>query len=504
MEIKKENIKLCDQTVKSYTGALVEGDIVVPDTNPDMAEILVADAKVRVTDTEYRNGILSVGGAVLFCALYKPDAGAEIKTVEGTLPFLQNIEIKASEDATFDVNASVEHIGFTLVNSRKLAAKVMVALMISAKCEKTYEAVTDICGDDAQCRNKKYCLHIPVSSEMSEFTVSDILTLDDEKPDIGELIKINTYIKEGDEKVMNSKAMVHAELVVDTLYTAADDGRLMSASHKIPFTEIIDAPGADEQSMLDIKFEVVDVSAGTKGDLNGDTKLINLDARIQAVASVSKNVAQELADDCYCLTADTQAFRNSMKIAEYITSEKTRITQRQTVEVPKNVKIDEVINCCVKPVYGGSVWENGTAKMQGTLVSFVIYRDTEGMLRNAVAQSDINWEMPISDQCRLTGEMNLYNTSVEMSDDTVQILANLNLNMKAVKERSVDYISDIEIKNSANEDNGAAMVIYFAADGDTVWSVAKKYRVKEEKIRSANNLTGERIEAGRRLFIPTI
>lgn len=502
MEIKKGNINLWEQTSRAHASVLVESDIVVADTKPDIAEILMSDAKAKVKDTDYRNGVLKVVGEVEFTALYKPEEGAELKCVVEKLEFSESFDIKGDENTEFTVNAAVEHIGFTLVNSRKLSSKVMVALSVVAMQENNYEPVIEVAGDDVESRDKKYSIYIPMSDAETEITVSDILTVPDDKPDIGEILKVDAWVIPADTKVMNAKAMVHGDLHINTVYTAADDGRVTGVSHTVPFTEIVEAPGADEQSVINVTFDVLEVFAGTKGDLNGDTKIISIEGKICARVKVSRTVAETIVDDCYCLSGKTEISHDSMKISEYVTSENARLSARQTVEAPKNVKINEVINCCAKPMLRECIWENGAIKVNGSLVTFLIYRDGDGEVRCAVTESDINWEKTISDPCEIEANMWFENVNADVTENGVQILVNMGLFMKAVKSRRVDILTNVSQKEDTSITKMHSMVIYFAKDGDTVWSVAKKYRTKAEKIKNANNLDTDKIEVGRRLLIP--
>ncbi len=502
MEIKKGNINLCEQVAKCAANALVEGDVILPDTKPDMAEILIADAKASVNSAECRNGSLTVTGAILFTALYIAEDTTDIKSVEQTLPFSQTLDVRCAENTEFKVTGTVEHIGFTLVNSRKLSAKVMVALSACGTRQNCYKPVIEVNGDDVESREKKYSLYIPMSEIKTKIAVSDILTVPQDKPDIGEILKVDAYVTPQDVKVMNGKAMVHADLHVNTVYTASENSKLFGVSHTIPFTEVVEAPGADEQSVVNVSYEVLNVCANTKGDLNGDTKIISIEADVCANVSVSKTVSEKIVDDCYMMNSKTELARENMKIKEYITSETTRIPIRSKVEAPKNVVVNEVINCCVKPLCRERSWENGAAKVSGSLVVFLIYRDADGLVRSAVAESDIKWEKSINDPCDIEADMWIESINWEADETGIQILTNVGLYAKALKSRSVGIICDVQSKDDANMSAPPSMVIYFAKDGDTLWSVAKKYRTRAEKIKRANNLENDKIEVGRRLLIP--
>lgn len=502
MEIKKGNIKLREQVSKNLTNVLVEGDIVISDTMPDMAEILAADAKVSVHTDECIKGALTVKGDVVFNVLYKADATGEIKSCEQTFPFVRTVELKCTEDAECMAYAEVEHIGFTLVNSRKLSAKVMVALTTRAVQNKEYEPITEICGDDAESRNKKYSIYIPISENCTEIEVSDILTIPNDKPDIGEILKTDAYVIPNDVKIMTGKVMVHGELRINTLYSASDNDELTSVCHSVPFTDVIDAVGADDQSVVNVSYKLEQIYATGKGDLKGDTKIISIDARINVTAKVSRTVSEKIVDDCYMLHSGEDVTRANMKICEYITSENARVQAQGRIEAPKNVKIKEVIDCCVKPLLRECTWENGTAQVKGTLAGTVIYRDDEGNYRSATCENDILWQKPIAENCDIEAELWTDSVNYEADDNGVQLFCNLGIFAKALKSHNVEIITDMHIKNDENEPKQPGMVVYFAKDGDTLWSVAKKYRTKSDRIKKANNMENDKIETGRRLLIP--
>lgn len=504
MQINKGNINLKEQTSRISTSVLVEGDIIVPDGCPDMSEILCADAKARVKDTEYKNGKLMVYGTVEFSALYMPDDNcAELKELSKSFDFSTAFEMNGNENTEFKANANIEHIGFTLVNSRKLSTKVMVSVKASAHQERCYEPIISMEGDDAEFTEKKYNIYIPMSETVTEIALNDLLTVPEEMADIGEILKVDAWVTSGDTRVMSGKAMVQGELHLNTIYTASDEkGSVSCVSHKVPFTEIVEAPGADEYSVVNVTFDVNGINVSVKGDLNGDTKIISMESVICARAKVSKNVSEKVIDDCYFLEGNTELKEEKMSICEYITSENTRITQRQEVAMPKNVKIEQIISCVAKPMIKNTAWESGVAKIDGALVTYLIYRDDSGKVRCAVTENEFNWEKGISEMCNIEASAGLEDVSANIQGNGCEILANIGLSMKALKPKEVSILTDCSAKESENTTTQSTMVVYFTKEGDTVWSIAKKYRTKSEKIKSANNIETEKIEPGRRLLIP--
>ncbi len=259
MEIKKESINLTEMNVKMNSNVLVEGDIIIPDTNPDMKEVLIADAKAQVESVEYRNGKLNVSGTVFMKVLYKPDEtqdDAELKALDASLPFSDTLDISSGENLKYFVSSLVEHIGFTLINSRKLSVKVVVSLLARGYRECMIEPVSSISGEGVECRNKKYNIHIPLLDEETNITLSDVLTVPENMPDIDEILKVDGLCRGAETKIMNGKVMVRGELLLKTLYSAAKEGeRTQLVCHEIPFAEIVEAEKVPKANKL-LKFAV--------------------------------------------------------------------------------------------------------------------------------------------------------------------------------------------------------------------------------------------------------
>ena len=67
--------------------------------------------------------------------------------------------------------------------------------------------------------------------------------------------------------------------------------------------------------------------------------------------------------------------------------------------------------------------------------------------------------------------------------------------------RSINIIENVECKE-CKDDLDYKMCIYFVKPGDTIWEIAKEFKVCMKNILAANNLeTPDRIKVGDRLYI---
>lgn len=517
MEINKESINLTERNVKINSNVMVESDIIVPDIKPDIREILLADASCVTQSAEYRNGKLYVSGNVFFKILYRPDAsgeGCELKSLDSSFSFSDSVDIPSGDGLKFFVSASTEHIGFTLVNSRKLSMKVIIALGINGYRQSCFEPVSSITGSKVQCRQKRYNIYMPVADEEADISVSDFLTVPADMPDIDEILKVDAWASSGDCKIMNGKVMVKGTLHVKTLYTADRDGYSTElVSHEIPFTEIVEAEGVDENCAACVTFAVKDVLANARGDMNGDTKIISTEILVSARVKASKSVQETVCDDCYSIHGKINTKTEKVSLSEYVTSENTEFTETQAVEMPKNVKLDNVINVTCKPIVRETYFDDGALHVKGTLVSFLLYREDkeEGLIKSAVTETDFDWQKSVPGQ-GLSAECDLWiedAAAAKISPDQAEVKATLGLNVKVLRNCDVNIITDCEeVETDGAEDERPSLVIYFAEDGDTLWDIAKKYGTTVEKIKSANGIetTGGpesgRFTGGKKILIP--
>lgn len=511
MEIKKQSINLTDMSVKVNSNVLVEGDIIIPDTNPDMKEILIADAKSQVESSEYRNGKLNVAGTVFMKILYKPDEsqdGAELKALDASLPFADSLDISKGENLKYFVSSLVEHIGFTLVNSRKLSVKVVVSLMARGYRERVIEPVSEISGEGVECRGKKYNVYIPVLDEETSFTVSDILTVPENMPDIEEILKVDGLCRGAETKIMNGKVMVRGELCLKTLYSAAkEDEKTQLVSHEIPFAEIVEAENVDENCAVSVIYDVKSITPNVRGDINGDTKIISVDVVIGARVKASKSEQQSFAEDCYGIFGKLNSTCEKVSVSEYVTSEDTETTVTQQVKMPKNVKLGDVISISCKPVVRETYFNDGNFCAKGNLVSFLIYREDKdnGVIRSAVTESDFEWKMRAQGES-LISDMDIWTedaTAHKVSQDEAEVKATLGINAKILKNHEINIITNCEMADDEiSSAERPSIVIYFVEDGDTLWSVAKRYGTTVEKIKKANNLENDTLAIGKKILIP--
>lgn len=511
MEIKKETLQFNKKTLKTSTNFMVEGDVVLGDLSPDIREVLFCDANVLCDTKTYKDETLSLTGTVELHILYLPDEKNEngaLKSLSASLPFASSFDTPGGEDMHFSVNCETEHIGFHLVNSRKLSVKVIVSSHVSGFLPESLSPVCKIEDDTIETMKEKLKLDVPCVPIEKNITISDLLTVPADFPDIDEIVKTEVCAYAEDVKPMNDKVMVKGLLCTNTLYNAYDGEDIcVNVSHKIPFTEIFEVPGVTEDHNVTLTFAPKNIVSDAKGDLNGDTKIIGFSTDLTALFSATMTKEIQIISDCYAVSGALKSETQSVSLSEYIAEESTEFTENIIVKAPDGSSFGDLIFASCKPMIKETAKEDGKLVIKGVLVCFLLYREDgeNGALKSIVTETEFSREKPISNrEVSLENILSLLDLGYQKQGKGEALLSpTLSLYTKLTAPMTKTILTACEKTEGESEKKVCpALTIYFVQAGDTLWNIAKKYGTTVEKIKNANGLEDSNLHIGRKLLIP--
>ena len=90
-----------------------------------------------------------------------------------------------------------------------------------------------------------------------------------------------------------------------------------------------------------------------------------------------------------------------------------------------------------------------------------------------------------------------------MSDNTLELRIELGIRAAIRQMNEVILISDLSIDEKAplKYENRGAMTIYFAATGENLWDISRRYHASVNDVKSINNI-GDLIDADKMIMIP--
>ena len=87
------------------------------------------------------------------------------------------------------------------------------------------------------------------------------------------------------------------------------------------------------------------------------------------------------------------------------------------------------------------------------------------------------------------------------SSSSLDLRVILGLSIRCFKEEELSPVTDIEVDENSSYIKRPCIRIFFVQKGDTLWSIAKKYKTTVDALKECNNLTSDNLDVGQLIKI---
>lgn len=476
---------------------LMETGMIVPDSKPDVMDVLMVDAEVIVKSKEKTGKVMEVGGEICYQVIYRADNQEQsLESISTKAPWSISCNYPAREDDVYTlVKSSVEHTNVDIVNGRKLSAKSVVKLNVSYLMAKSVEAGEAVQGENVYQKGQQQ--EIAMLEDMGERTVnlSESIELPEGKPPMEEILYNHAAIK--DVRV-NENMSMEGTLEVDYLYRAENDSSRIENIHmEVPVNANLDV---ENYHYTDVSFNtgIKSISLKPDEDMDGLLTRVRLDAEINIEFSLYSKENVHLVKDAYCLDQDFELEKKPVMIGV----DENDI--RDNVQVNGNLPLDtagdtleEVISITVKPRLLSAGRENEKIEINGCLDVCVLY--VTGMDMRVIRGA--NDEIPFTHQLAVPDTQDVFESDIALlldqssyeitSDTEMGIKAQVVVQAHISKKRQIDVVTGIKGVRPAEKRENPPLLVYYTQQGESLWNIAKRYRIPVQKILSDNCMEEE-------------
>lgn len=508
MELIKENIKVNDSVFCSPLRKMIEGDMIVPDTKPDILKVLQADAVSRISECEVTDGALIIRGRVDITVLYIPDSErSSVTSMSASFEFEEEAADKGikPEDTAF-VNSAVERAEFSLINSRKLRIKSVVGFESEVLRQKQIELAVDA-GEEIEIKRSTVTLRSSAGNADFAFLVRGRLSVPAGRGAFGDILKLDYCIRDTEYKAITGRVTVKGCIGVCVLYTDKD-GSIEFCESELPFTEVWEMDDVTEDCDCDIEYRIDDCGFSVEEDTDGDLREAAVTASVTALVKATEAIEADIIDDCYMPYRKTKLTREKITLEESAACPSSQSTVREIIDLPEgSPEISSVYNVIAVPHIAKASIEGHRLLCEGRIEACVLY--VSDSAENPVYSIKKNIPFSVSMDCGTSGggavpklKAEIKHTGYNLnSSGDAEVRCILSINADIVRKRELELITAAE--TSAGEDKGESrIVIYFVQNGDTLWEIAKRYGVPGGAICAMNELPDDNIKQGMRLIIP--
>lgn len=486
----------------------VDLDINLPDYCPDIQRILKCQVYPRIVSRAVNGDRLELEGNYTVKVLYLDSGGMSVRCCDSNDTFSVSVNLKQNADnAKISAFPRVEYINCRATSPRRLDIHGSFSLCVKVISQEDTEIVSNIGGDDVEQQKKTVSVNKMVGFNQQQFSIDEILELGQGKPAADNIIRTDAFAIVQDCKVVANKLMVTGEVYVKFLYSSSEnESSLEAMEYAIPFNQMLDCDGATEDCMCDLQITIVGVETQIKNDYSGDKIFFDVQVKLSSSASVYRSGENTVVIDAYSKKYDMdlvykqKSFENLVDLSNDSYVLKSSLT-------PDEATVTKVMDIWNEMSSVTAAFENGQLAYKGKVNLCVLALDTDNKPFYFERLTDFDYSRPYanaSDNLRCNASVLVAGISYRITGSGIDVKTELKLNANINRQVSLKIITDAtadETKPRA-QDKSAALSIYFADPGETLWNIAREYCTSVEAIKLENDLTGEFVENRGMLLIP--
>lgn len=291
------------------------------------------------------------------------------------------------------------------------------------------------------------------------------------------------------------------DIVCDMVYTAGG-GRIFTKSITIAFNEVVLADNADNSEVYTEAFIKT-----SRLVLSGDES--NNIIRIELIVGLSSKIftceAVEVADDIFSTAYEINCEKTDLQCMSY----------QGSVGYTGHIGTVAMLESNTPPVsmilatpparnnLANLIARDGSIVAEGIAVVNVIYLAQDETLNSVQIELPYSFDISapiVREDMIISGMAITTNVQVSVKNNGLEVNADVKLRMNVYSEMCVSVITGAA-QGGVKQENAAGISIYFAEDGDSVWSIAKSLNVCPSVLIARNPAIADGIRPGMQILV---
>lgn len=487
MRLLKEEIAFEQLAAAAQGQAVVEGSVTLPGGLRETAQVLSCGGSVHVARAEAMQDKMTVSGRVMFHALYTQGDPNKVCALEAGADFTHVMDLPgASPRCTAEADAVVEHVDATCA-AGQMNLRAMLRLSGRGILSQPMQVVTGIMDvDGLQARTRELSARRTVAGGTTE-------TLLREEFDLPASLGVRetllaTAVPQIQEVTGGAgRAGVSGVVRLEVYHASGMEGTpLVITHHTIPFEQTVELNGG-EGDLLEAEAEVVDVAAASQ-DAGEDARVLRVETQLGLRVRADRRDTFTVLDDAYTTSGDTLLLNQETAVFRVDdTDAQTAESGKAMLMLPDGTPpIRQVLCAFVSPVMTDHHQAGSRLVTEGMLEITLLCTAREGDTPVAVNMEE-PFRMTFSAEACGADFLTLTVSDVDASAitaDRVQLRYIMHLQCSGAQSASADLVTDV--MTGQPDPVTGSIVLYFAQPGDTIWDIAKRYRVSEDDLRRLN------------------
>lgn len=462
-------------------------EMIVPDTCPDVGEILDTDAIYFLRTKDSQEGRAELTGLVRATVLYHPEDGSGVRKLELNLP----IHCRTDQGGIHSgckviATPRVEGAETRMLNSRKVLVRVNVLVDVAVYAPVEHTIASDGFGEDSwgvERLTEFEDTYIPMCVQEKQFTHADQISISGNHPEVEELLKTRVSITCPEKKVIGNKLIIKGVAQLQLIYRAKE-GLLCSTDHEVPFSQIMEVHGVGEE--CDIQLNAI-LTSGEYHMVGSDGRTIGVNLGILLQGTLHEGIRLPLLKDLYSTCYEAQLEWMQYPFLRLV--DEGVKTQTDRTLIPLDTPPQSVCDAYIEMGTVNQVREGKGVTMATQYQVTVLYEGNEGQVKShqSIIPVSCEIEVPVGERLRCSCQGEIYATPTAGGIE-VRLVASFPYQI--YESREVESICGGRLVQEEEVPGleKPSIILRMVAQGERLWDIAKTYRTTTEEIRKANQL----------------
>ena len=503
IEAQTENLNVNKLIAENKEIIFVEGDMIVPDSKPDILNTICTSGVVSIYKKEAQEGKVRLDGSVNTYIMYMPDGGEDtVRGLNTCIDFSENINVSNCIDGMNVISdIKIKSIEAKVINGRKVGIKATLEVNLKIYSNEDVEIINEIQNENnVQILKEDLTVNSLVGQGTTKIYAKESIQLD-VADNLAEILRAQVCLIDRDVKISYNKVLAKSEAEIRIMYLT-EDNRICTVNYKIPVVGFIDIPNVTDGNLCDVNYEIKNIIIKPNSQ---EEHSIYVEIEIEVSCYVYEEKQLNLIQDMYSTIqnlnfekkqimtmTNKQCVTNIKQIREKINFNDIDGLNLVDVDIITNITNENKINS--KILYESEmelrfIFENSRKQVIIKEVKLPFEYTVENLQNGESLNTDCNMEVKSKDFIVQDGGNISCNIDIQ-ADTNMYRMANINM---------IDSIEE----NGEREEQDYSIVIYIVKKGDTLWNIAKEFGSTVDSIARVNGIENrDLIQPGQKLYIP--
>ncbi|MCL2106249.1 MAG: DUF3794 domain-containing protein [Oscillospiraceae bacterium] len=506
LQLNSQNVGSVEIVYNSKLEQAVDSDITLPEYCPDMLRILKCSVEPFILSAQAAGERVTIEGSARTFVLYAAEDGS-LHSFEQSYPFTRTADISGLSDlAVISVSVKTEYANGRAVSQRRLDVHGMLGLHLLVRRRREDELLTGAAGGGVQTLSSTVRLSSLEALNEVAFPLTEVIEVDLDAPPVDQIISRRAVVLPGDVKAIKNKLLLKGSLELRVIYRSREAQEPVRVLHTMPISQILEAPGVCEECENTLRLRVASLDVTPKSDVNGQLRLLEINARVAADVKGYTMLEVPVLTDAYStqcgLALETRRLESKLLLESF---RETFLAKGSFELGSAGIQSVQLVTGELMPARTES--REDALEVSGQARFHIVYIDKEGQA--AFAEKDLPYQFRRAlpkggGEVTADVAVELLSLQENIGGEELELRCELAVMGELFQNDKRMVVSGVSPAEEEIQPRRPALTIYFAANQEPLWEIARRYRTTMDAIKLENDITGDAAMEGQMLLIPTV